>query len=61
MRKLLSENSFFGNTCSLISHVHISEINISADEKWMDQNGFIGQRGAARVLLFSFKLSSGAN
>ena len=29
MRKLLSENNFFKNTCYLISHVDINEINIS--------------------------------
>ena len=29
-RKLFGENNFFGNNCSLISHVDISEINISA-------------------------------
>ena len=29
MRKLFSENNFFRNTCSLIPHVDISEINIS--------------------------------
>ena len=33
MKKLFSENNFFEHTCSLISHVHISEINISAVKK----------------------------
>ena len=30
MRKLFSENNFFGNICYLIFHINISEINISA-------------------------------
>ena len=30
MRKLFSENNFFENTSSLISHVDIGEIDISA-------------------------------
>ena len=30
MRKLFSENNFLKNTCYLISHVAISEINMSA-------------------------------
>ena len=47
MRKLFSENNFFGHTGSLISHVDIIEI-----KRW---------KGAVRALLFSLKLSLGAN
>ena len=44
MRKCFSENNFFGNTCSLISHIDIIEV-----KRW---------KGAVRALLFSLKLSS---
>ena len=35
MRKLFSENNFFENTCSLVSHDDIGEINIS--KSWIVQ------------------------
>ena len=60
MRKLISENNFFGNTCSLISHTHFSAINISAAPPY-SKNEFIRRKGAVRILFFSLKPSSGAN
>ena len=47
MKNLFSENNFFGNTCSLISHVDISEIK--------------RRKGAVTVLFFFLELSSIAN
>ena len=65
MRKLFSGNNFFGNNCSLISHIDISEISSlkSASREIIkySQNELIRWRGAVRVLLLSVKLSSGAN
>ena len=58
MRKLFSENVFFGNTYSLISQVDISEINIQQLKKCNSRNYEID---TVIVLLFILKLSSGAN
>ena len=57
MRKIFSENNFiFRSTCSLVSHIHISEINISVASKVQ-----LKKWGAVRELLFSLELLSKAN